>query len=92
MRGPHLIVKGDLNPHLHYQTRRIAVNHNKHNVSLNAFIMGADRFWTPHSFQELARLQGVTPLLNVDVLAGGFPEGEDIDEFLKDIYEHRETA
>ena len=49
-------------------------------------------FLAPHSFEELARLQGVKPLENVNVLAGGFPEDENIDEFLDDIYQHREIA
>jgi hypothetical protein len=54
--------------------------------------MGTAAFLVPHSFEDLARLQGVKPLEDINVLAGGFPEDEDIDEFLDDIYGHRETA
>ena len=59
---------------------------------LSPLLMKAAAFWAPDSFEELARLQGVKPLEDVNVLAGGFPEVEDIDEFLRDIYEHRETT
>jgi hypothetical protein len=52
---------------------------------------GAGAFLTPHSFEELARLQRVKPLENVNILAGGFPDGENFDEFLDDIYSHRES-
>jgi len=55
-------------------------------------VMGAAAFLAPHSFENLARLQGVKPLEDINVLAGGFPEDEDIDEFLNDIYNHREAA
>jgi hypothetical protein len=55
-------------------------------------VRAPDAFLTPPSFEELARLQGVKPLEDTNVLAGGFPEEEDIDEFLNDIYKHRETA
>ena len=54
--------------------------------------LDAAPFMAPHSLEELARLQGVKPLENVNALAGGFPEDENIDEFLDDIYKHRETA
>ncbi len=53
---------------------------------------GAGAFLRPHSFEELARLQRVKPLENVNVLAGGFPDDENIDEFLDDIYSHRDSA
>ena len=59
---------------------------------LDPLVMGAAAFLAPHSFGDLARLQGVRPLENINVLAGGFPEDEDIDEFLSDIYKHRESA
>jgi hypothetical protein len=57
--------------------------------SLNRPIVGLEEFWTALSIEELARIQGVQPLYDPDVLAGGFPENEDIDEFLDDIYRHR---
>lgn len=56
---------------------------------LDAMKMRSSAYWTPNSFEELARLQAVTPLPDVDVLTGGFLKDEDIEEFLDDIYEHR---
>jgi len=54
--------------------------------------MTSGAFWAPHSLEELARRQGVEPLQDITALLGGFPEGEDIDDFLDDIYKHREAA
>ena len=59
---------------------------------LDPLVMGAAAFLAPHSFEDPARLQGVRLLEDINVLAGGFPEDQDIDEFLDDIYKHRETA
>jgi hypothetical protein len=73
-------------------TRRVAFIQIKRIEPLDPLVMGAAAFLAPHSFEELARLQGVRPLEDIDVLAGGFPEDEDIDGFLDDIYTHRETA
>ena len=63
-----------------------------HINKIEPLVMDAAAFLAPHSFGDLARLQGVKPLEGINVLAGGFPEDEDIDEFLDDIYKHRETA
>ena len=49
-------------------------------------------FWARSSFEELVRLQGIRPLEDPNALAGGFPQDEDIDEFLNDVYEHRGSA
>ena len=49
-------------------------------------------FFASHSLEKLVQLQGVKPLEDISVLAGGFPADEDIDAFLGDIYERRETA
>jgi len=53
--------------------------------SLNRSIVGLEEFWTALSIEELARIQGVQPLYDPGVLAGGLPENDDIDEFLDDI-------
>ncbi len=83
-------VRGEacLNPH----TRRIEFIHIKEVKSVDPLVLGAAAFLAPHSFEELAQLQGVKPLESVSVLAGGFPENENLDEFLDDIYTHREIA
>ncbi len=83
-------VKGEacLDPH----TRRIEFIHIQEVKSVDPLVLGAAAFLAPHSFEELARLQGVKPLEDINVLSGGFPEDEDVDEFLDDIYKHREIA
>jgi hypothetical protein len=52
-------------------------------------LIGAKDFYTGHSLDQLAKAQGVAPLDNSKTLAGGWPEGEDVDEFLEDIYSSR---
>jgi hypothetical protein len=39
---------------------------------------------------QLAREQGVGPIKDIGVFAGGFPDDEDIDEMLEEIYRLRE--
>ena len=74
--------KASLDPH----TRRVAFIHI---YRIEPLGKGTAAFLTSHSFEDLARLQGVQPLEDPNVLAGGFPEDEDINEFLSDIYKHR---
>jgi hypothetical protein len=74
------------------RTRRAAFNDIKKIEPLDPLIVGAVAFWAPPSLEELAHLQGAQPLEGLSVLAGGFPEDEDIDEFLNDIYQHRGAA
>jgi hypothetical protein len=52
-------------------------------------LIGAKDFYTGRSLEQLAKAQGVEPLDNPKVLAGGWPEGDDVDEFLEDIYSSR---
>jgi hypothetical protein len=47
-------------------------------------------FFAGMSIEQLARAQGVEPLQNPAVLAGGWPDDEDVDEALADIYARRE--
>jgi hypothetical protein len=47
-------------------------------------------FFEAKSLQQLAREQGVGPVKDISVFAGGFPEDEDIDEMLEEIYRLRE--
>jgi hypothetical protein len=48
-------------------------------------------FFEGKTLQELAQAQGVGPVKDISVFAGGFPEDEDIDEMLEEIYRMRET-
>ena len=54
-------------------------------------LIGAKEFHSGRSLQQLAEAQGVDPLNNPKVLVGGWPEGEDVDEFVEDIYSSRVT-
>jgi hypothetical protein len=47
------------------------------------------RFFETSTLEELAKAQGVGPLKNPEEMAGAWPEGEDLDEFLKETYEGR---
>jgi hypothetical protein len=56
---------------------------------IEQLLIGAKDFHSGRSLQQLAEAQGVEPLNNPKVLVGGWPDGEDIDEFLEDIYSSR---
>ena len=58
-------------------------------VPIDPLTLGAD-FFAGHTFDELARLQGVEPLQDISVLAGGWPEDKEPDEMLADIYRQRQ--
>ena len=47
-------------------------------------------FFEAKTLQELAQVQGVGPVKDISVFARGFPEDEDIDEILEEIYRLRE--
>jgi hypothetical protein len=52
--------------------------------------LGDRSFFERKTLQELAREQGVGPVKDISVFAGGFPEDEDIDEMLEEIHRLRE--
>jgi hypothetical protein len=47
-------------------------------------------FFRGWSLDQLARLQGVDPVRDPAGLAGGWPDDDDVDEMLADIYGQRE--
>jgi len=47
-------------------------------------------FFEPKTLQQLAKEQGVRPVKDISVFAGGFPADEDVDEMLEEIYRMRE--
>ena len=49
-------------------------------------------FFANRSLSELAQIQGVIPLDNPSVLLGGWPEDENIDEFLEHLYKERSAS
>ena len=46
-------------------------------------------FFAGRSIEELAQSQGVSPVEDISVLAGGLPEEDDVDEMLDEIYRAR---
>jgi hypothetical protein len=54
-------------------------------------LIGAKDFHSGRTIEQLAEAQGVPPLDNPKVLVGGWPDGEDVDQFLEDIYSSRLT-
>jgi hypothetical protein len=57
---------------------------------LEPLALGATNFFAAHNFEQLARMQDVEPLVDVGQLAGGWPEDEDVDQAVADIYARRE--
>jgi hypothetical protein len=56
---------------------------------LPSLSLGKGDFFAGASLAELAASQKVKPLKDVSKLAGGFPDDEDIDAFLREIYNAR---
>jgi hypothetical protein len=57
---------------------------------LPSLSLGEGNFFASQSLQELAEAQKIKPIKDVSGLAGTFPNDEDIDDFLKEIYSARE--
>ncbi len=52
----------------------------------------SQEFFANKSFSELAEAQGVKPLNDPSILIGGWPEDEDVDEFLEATYRERNAS
>jgi hypothetical protein len=52
-------------------------------------IGNAGSFFNGPSIEELARMQGIKPITDFSVLAGGWPEDEDVEEFIAETYRNR---
>ncbi len=50
-------------------------------------LLGDSDFFTGKSLAELAREQGVGPVRDIRVFAGGFPDDVDVDELLAQLEE-----
>ena len=57
---------------------------------IEAHILDGHSFFASQSIRELAEAQKVTPLKHASSFEGAFPQDEDVDEFLKEIYSTRE--
>jgi len=51
--------------------------------------LGDSDFFKGKSIAELTREQGVGPIMDIKVLAGGIPDDEDVDELLAQLEEMR---
>lgn len=56
---------------------------------LPSISLGAGNFFAAYSLTELATVQGIKPIRDTSILVGGFPEDEDVDDFLTEIYGSR---
>lgn len=56
---------------------------------LDQLLVGAKEFFASRIFEQLAEAQGVRPLTNPNVLLGGWPDEEDLDQFLEETYQSR---
>ena len=56
---------------------------------LDELLLGAKDFFQPRSLQQLAEAQGVRSLSNPKELAGGWPQDENVDEFVASTYQDR---
>ena len=56
---------------------------------LPSLAVGEGHFFSDLSLNDLAKLRDVSVIRDASKLAGGFPADEDLDEFLKQIYENR---
>lgn len=55
-------------------------------VRITVETLPSDDFWTGMTIDELAKIQGVTPLKRLDDLWGDFwPEDESVDDFIDTI-------
>jgi hypothetical protein len=58
-------------------------------VPADRHLAGDRSFFEGKSIKELAQSQGVGPVNDVSVFAGGIPDDEDVDEMLEEIYRLR---
>ncbi|MGH9793609.1 MAG: hypothetical protein ACRD5G_02450 [Candidatus Acidiferrales bacterium] len=70
--------------------RRHKARSKKTRANKAALPRGAGRdFFLSLTLEQLAKAQGVKPLTDPSVLAGAWPEDDDIDEFIEDLYRSR---
>lgn len=51
-------------------------------VPMDSLLGDAGSFFNGSSIEELARMQGVGPIADSSILAGGWPDDEDVEEFI----------
>jgi hypothetical protein len=70
-------------------TQRLESLHIKTIERLPSLSLGDGNFYAESSLADLAASQKIKPLKNVSELSGGFPNDENIDTFLEEIYKAR---
>ncbi len=59
-------------------------------LSSDGMLATGREFFVSKSLAELAWEQGLGPVKDISVFAGGIPDGEDVDKMLEEIYRLRE--
>ena len=59
-------------------------------LPVDKHLLGGHSFFEGTSIQQRAQSQGVHPVKDISVFAGGIPDDEDVDEMLEEIYRLRE--
>jgi hypothetical protein len=77
--------KARINPN----TGRVEELQIEHIEILERLMMGASGFFAGRTLEQLAQAQGVPPLTNPDVLLGGWPDEDNLDQFLEETYQMR---
>ena len=72
------------------QTGKLAVINISGVTPIEPLTMGAGYFTAAYNIERLADIQAIEPLHDVGTLAGGWPEDENIMDFLADIYSQRQ--
>jgi len=67
------------------QAVEVSMWRNEAGLAAHHQLLGSREFFEGKSLAELAREQGVGPVEDIGVFAGGFPEYEDLDELLAEL-------
>ncbi|MBI3490375.1 MAG: hypothetical protein HY047_01030 [Acidobacteria bacterium] len=77
------------NAAINAQTGKTESVHITRITALKPLDMGAGNFLAGWTFEQLANMQAVEPLKSASELAGAWPDDEDVDQFLSDVYLQR---
>jgi hypothetical protein len=56
---------------------------------VEALLTGGKDFFAERSIEQVAEDQGVQPLDDLEMFAGGWPADQEVDAFLEEIYSSR---
>lgn len=83
------IVHADGIAEISSQTGKMESVHIQSVRPLDPLSMDRGSFFSGWTFDQLASLQSVEPIADVRVLAGGWPEDDDVDAFIEEVYRQR---